>query len=125
MAPVERTAKNGKLEELGVSENTVHVSIHTTAEFNRERQYRQRRAEWPEHFEPVSAQDIELPVNTQQAMLDNIENSKLFSILSAENKLTTKISGHTTRKIAKETGLTPNAIDLHIFKLKKKIKKFL
>ena len=64
------------------------------------------------------------------ALLDNIENSKLFSILSTEDKLTTKIlfmkiSGHTTRAIAKETGLTPNAIDLRIFKLKKKIKKFL
>ena len=121
-----KEAEERKLRELGVSEDTIQ-RLHTYdwAEFNRERQYRQRRAEWPEHFEPVSAQDIELPVNTQQAMLDNIENSKLFSILSAENKLTTKISGHTTRKIAKETGLTPNAIDLRIFKLKKKIKKFL
>ena len=126
-----KEAEERKLRELGVNEDTIQ-RLHTYdwAEFNRERQYRQRRAEWPEHFEPVSAQDIELPVNTPQAMLDNIENSKLFSILSAEDKLTTKIlfmkiSGHTTREIAKETGLTPNAIDLRIFKLKNKIKKFM
>lgn len=124
-----KEAEERKLRELGVSEDTIQ-RLHTYdwAEFNRERQYRQRRAEWPEHFEPVSAQDIELPVNTQQAMLDTIDNSKLFSILSTEDKLTIqiaflKMSGYNGHEIADITGLSQKAVNLRMMRLRKKLKK--
>ena len=126
-----KEAEERKLRELGVNEDTIQ-RLHTYdwAEFNRERQYRQRRAEWPEHFEPVSAQDIELPVNTPQAMLDSIENNELLYTLLKENPITInavflKTLGYTTEQICRKLGISEYSYYNRIKRLKKKIKKFM
>ena len=126
-----KEAEERKLRELGVNEDTIQ-RLHTYdwAEFNRERQYRQRRAEWPEHFEPASAQDIELPVNTPQAMLDSIENNELLCTLLKENPITInavflKTLGYTTEQICRKLGISEYSYYNRIKRLKKKIKKFL
>ncbi|MCD7723978.1 MAG: sigma-70 family RNA polymerase sigma factor [Clostridiales bacterium] len=124
-----KEAEERKLRELGVSEDTIQ-RLHTYdwAEFNRERQYRQRRAEWPEHFEPVSAQDIELPVVNTENLMDSIENMELLRILTKEDKLTIqiaflKMSGYTGHEIADITGLSQKAVNLRMMRLRKKLKK--
>ena len=124
-----KEAEERKLRELGVSEDTIQ-RLHTYdwAEFNRERQYRQRRAEWPEHFEPVSAQDIELPVVNTENLMDSIENMELLRILAKEDKLTIqiaflKMSGYTGHEIADITGLSQKAVNLRMMRLRKKLKK--
>ena len=124
-----KEAEEQKLRELGVGEDTIQ-RLHTYdwAEFNRERQYRQRRAEWPEHFEPVSAQDIELPVVNTENLMDSIENMELLRILTKEDKLTIQIaffiiSGYNGHEIADITGLSQKAVNLRMMRLRKKLKK--
>lgn len=120
-----------KLRELGVDEETIQ-RLHTYdwAQFNKERQYLQRRVEWSSYVEWISTQDLELPVDNTESLLDTIENEKLFSLLQNTDKLTLeiifmKIGGYSSKEISKKTGLSVNAIDLRIFKLKKKFKSFL
>ena len=84
--------------------------------------------EWSPFVDLISAQDIELPVEDTQALLDSIEDTDLFSFLHNTDKLTLeiifmKMNGYSSKEISEQTGLSVNAIDLRIFKLKKKLKK--
>ena len=116
-----KEAEERKLRELGVDEDTIQ-RLHTYdwAQFNKERQYLQRQVEWSHYVDWVSAQDLELPV----------EDMELFSLLHNMDKLTLeilfmKMDGYGSKEISEKTGLSVNAIDLRIFKLKKKLKNFL
>ena len=120
-----------KLRELGVDEETIQ-RLHTYdwAQFNKERQYRQRQVDWLPYVEWSTAQDLELPVEDTKSLLDSIEDIELFSLLHNVDKLTLeilfmKMDGYGSKEISEKTGLSVNAIDLRIFKLKKKLKKFL
>ena len=124
-----KEAEEKKLRELGVDEETIQ-RLHTYdwAQFNKERQYLQRQVEWSPFVDLISAQDIELPVEDTQALLDSIEDTDLFSLLQNTDKLTLevifmKMNGYSSKEISEQTGLSVNAIDLRIFKLKKKLKK--
>ncbi|MBC8611261.1 sigma-70 family RNA polymerase sigma factor [Massilimaliae timonensis] len=126
-----KEAEEKKLRELGVDEETIQ-RLHTYdwAQFNKERQYLQRQVEWSPYIDLISAQDLELPVEDTESLLDSIEDIELFSLLHNVDKLTLeilfmKMDGYGSKEISEKTGLSVNAIDLRIFKLKKKIKKFL
>ena len=106
--------------------------LHTYdwAQFNKERQYLQRQVEWSPYVDWVSAQDLELPVEDTESLLDSIEDVELFSLLHTVDKLTLeillmKMDGYSSKEISEKTDLSVNAIDLRIFKLKKKLKNFL
>ena len=120
-----------KLRELGVDEETIQ-RLHTYdwAQFNKERQYLQRQVDWSPYVDWVSAQDLELPVEDTESLLDSIEDMELFSLLHTVDKLTfeillMKMDGYSSKEISEKTDLSVNAIDLRIFKLKKKLKNFL
>lgn len=124
-----KEAEEKELRKLGVDEDTIQ-RLHTYdwAQFNKERQYLQRQVEWSPFVDLISAQDIELPVEDTQALLDSIEDTDLFSLLQNTDKLTLeiifmKMNGYSSKEISEQTGLSVNAIDLRIFKLKKKLKK--
>lgn len=124
-----KEAEEKELRKLGVDEGTIQ-RLHTYdwAQFNKERQYLQRQVEWSPFVDLISAQDIELPVEDTQALLDSIEDTDLFSLLHNTDKLTLeiifmKMNGYSSKEISEQTGLSVNAIDLRIFKLKKKLKK--
>ena len=126
-----KEAEEKKLRELGVDEETIQ-RLHTYdwAQFNKERQYLQRLVEWSPYIDLISAQDLELPVEDTESLLDSIEDIELFSLLHNVDKLTLeilfmKMDGYGSKEISEKTGLSVNAIDLRIFKLKKKLKKFL
>ena len=126
-----KEAEEKKLRELGVDEETIQ-RLHTYdwAQFNKERQYLQRQVEWSPYIDLISAQDLELPVEDTESLLDSIEDTELLRVLSKEDKLTLeilfmKMDGYGSKEISEKTGLSVNAIDLRIFKLKKKLKKFL
>ena len=126
-----KEAEEKKLRELGVDEETIQ-RLHTYdwAQFNTERQYLQRQVEWSPYIDLISAQDLELPVEDTESLLDSIEDIELFSLLHNVDKLTLeilfmKMDGYGSKEISEKTGLSVNAIDLRIFKLKKKLKKFL
>ena len=105
--------------------------LHTYdwAEFNRERRYLQRQVEWSPYVDLVSAQDLELPVEDVESLMDSIEDMELLRILSKEDKLTIQIaflrmSGYNGYEIAEKTGLTQKAVNLRMVRLRKKLKKF-
>ncbi|MFQ7139360.1 sigma-70 family RNA polymerase sigma factor [Evtepia sp.] len=125
-----KEAEEKKLRELGVDEETIQ-RLHTYdwAEFNRERRYLQRQVEWSPYVDLVSAQDLELPVEDVESLMDSIEDMELLRILSKEDKLTIqiaflKMSGYNGYEIAEKTGLTQKAVNLRMVRLRKKLKKF-
>ena len=104
--------------------------LHTYdwAEFNRERRYLQRQVEWSPYVDSVSAQDLELPVEDVESLMDSIEDMELLRIISKEDKLTIqiaflKMSGYNGYEIAEKTGLTQKAVNLRMVRLRKKLKK--
>ena len=126
-----KEAEEKKLRELGVDEETIQ-RLHTYdwAQFNKERQYRQRQVDWSPYVEWSTAQDLELPVEDTKSLLDSIEDTELLRVLSKEDKLTIqiaflKMSGFNGYEIAVKTGLTQKAVNLRIVRLRKKLKKFL
>ena len=125
-----KEAEERKLRELGVDEDTIQ-RLHTYdwAQFNKERQYLQRQVEWSPYVELISAQDLELPVEDTESLLDNIEDMGLLHLLSKEDKLTIqiaflKMSGFNGYEIAEKTGLTQKAVNLRMVRLRKKLKNF-
>ena len=115
-----KEAEEKKLRELGVDEETIQ-RLHTYdwAEFNRERRYLQRQVEWSPYVDLVSAQDLELPVEDVESLLDSIEDMELLRILSKEDKHTIqiaflKMSGYNGYEIAEKTGLTQKAVNLRM-----------
>ena len=83
-----KEAEEKKLRELGVDEETIQ-RLHTYdwAQFNKERQYLQRQVDWSPYVDWVSAQDLELPVEDTESLLDSIEDMELFSLLHTVDKL--------------------------------------
>ena len=125
-----KEAEEKKLRELGVDEETIQ-RLHTYdwAQFNKERQYLQRQVEWSPYIDLISAQDLELPVEDTESLLDSIEDMELLRLLSKEDKLTIqiaflKMSGFNGYEIAEKTGLTQKAVNLRMVRLRKKLKKF-
>ena len=119
-----------KLRELGVDEETIqHLHTYDWAQFNKERQYLQRWIEWSPYVEWISAQDLELPIEDTNSLLENIENPELFRILSKENKLTIqivllKMCGYNGYEIAQTIGITQKAVNLRMVRLRKKLNNF-
>ena len=114
-----KEAEEKKLRELGVDEETI---------FNRERRYLQRQVEWSPYVDMISAQDLELPVEDVESLMDSIEDMELLRILSKEDKLTIqiaflKMSGYNGYEIAEKTSLTQKAVNLRMVRLRKKLKK--
>ena len=121
-----KDAEEKKLRELHVDEETIQ-RLHTYdwAQFNKERQYLQRRVVWSPYVDWISAQNLELPVEDTGSLLDSIENIKLLRILSKEDKLTLqivlyKLQGFTSIEIGEKVGLTETAVRQRISRLKKK-----
>lgn len=121
-----KDAEEKKLRELHVDEETIQ-RLHTYdwAQFNKERQYLQRRVVWSPYVDWISAQDLELPVEDTESLLDSIENIKLLRIFSKEDKLTLqivlyKLQGFTSIEIGEKVGLTETAVRQRISRLKKK-----
>lgn len=104
-----------KLRELGVDEETIQ-RLHTY--------------DWSPYVDWVSAQDLELPVEDTESLLDSIEDMELFSLLHTVDKLTLeilfmKMDGYSSKEIASAFGMDEYAVNMRIYRLRKKIKKYL
>lgn len=117
MAPLERNRKR-KLKEPGVDKDTIQrLHIYDWAQFNKERQYRQRQVEWSSYVEWASAQDLELRIEDTESLLDSIEYMELFSLLHNMDKLTLeiifmKIDGYSSKEIASTLGMDEYAVNM-------------
>ena len=125
-----KEAEEKKHRELGVDEETIQ-RLHTYdwAQFNKERQYLQRQVEWSPYVDWASAQDLELPVEDTESLLDSIEDMELFSLLRAVDKLTLEIlimrmDGYSSKEIASSLGIDEYAVNMRIYRLRKKLKKY-
>ena len=121
-----KEAEEKKLRELGVDEDTIQ-RLHTYdwTQFNKERQYLQWQVEWSPYVDLMSAQNLELPVEDTESLLDSIEDMELLRILSKEDRLTLeiilyKLQGYTSIEIAEKIGLTEMSVRQRISRLKKK-----
>lgn len=125
-----KEAEKRKLRELGVDEETIQ-RLHTYdwAQFNKERQYRQRQMEWTPDVDILSAQELELPVEDTESLLDSLEDTELLRVLSKEDKLTLEIifmrmDGYSSKEIASSLGMDEYAVNMRIYRLRKKLKKY-
>ena len=117
-----------QLRELGVDEDTIQ-RLHTYdwQQFNKERQYQQR---WRDELEEIEQQEEQLPpVRTVEDLLDEIGNEQLFDILRKADKLTLEIllmrmEGYSDSEIAHMMDLDKYAVSMHIYRLRKKLKKY-
>ena len=122
-----KTAEEKKLRELGVDEDTIQrLHIYDWTQFNRERRYFQRQVEWTPYIDQMSAQELEIPVNDIESLLNSIENSKLLSVLIKADSLTLqivlyKLQGFTSAEIARKMGMKENTVNQRIARLKKKL----
>ena len=123
-----KEAEEKKLRELGVDEDTIQ-RLHTYdwTQFKSERRFLERWEEWSPYVEWIAAKDVGLPSETTDNLLDSIEDSQLFHALQSADKSTLqiillKLEGYSSREIADQIGLSENAVNLRLFKLKKKLR---
>lgn len=125
-----KEAEEKKLRELGVDEDTIQ-RLHTYdwEEFKKERRFLERWEEWSPYVDQISAQELRVPEENEEKLLDNIEDEKLLHLILESDKLTLKMiflrmEGYDSQEIAQYLHLTPNAVNLRIYRLKQKMKKF-
>lgn len=123
-----KNAEEKQLREHGVDEDTIQrLYTYDWAQFNKERQYLQRWDEWSSHVERISAQELNLPVENVQSLLDSIENTNLLRILSTEDKITIeatflRMQGYSWKEICQKLGITAFAYYNRIKRFKEKLK---
>lgn len=119
-----------RLRELGMDEQAIQsLRTYDREQFNRERRYFQRWANMPDAVD-IHAQEAAEPVFlTPDSLLDSIENEQLLKVLRSTDEITLKmlvlrLQGYSSKEIAQEAGVTVNAVDLRLHRLKRKIKKY-
>ena len=114
-----------KLRELGVDEDTIQ-RLHTYdwVQFNKERRFLQRWDAWTPYVDQISAQQLEMPEDDEQNLLDNIEDQELLKLLLSLDKATLKIlilkiEGYSSKEIANLINMKENTINQRIARLRK------
>lgn len=126
-----KEAEEKKLRKLGVNEDTIqHLNTYDWEEFKRERRYR----EWVEKGMPgatpaFSDSDMEIPVRNMESLLESIENPSLHDVLKATDKQTLailllKIEGFSGSEIAALMGIAEYAVNMRMYRLRKRLEKF-
>ncbi len=125
-----KNAEEKQLRNQGVDEDTIQrLHLYDWAQFNKERQYRQRQVDDSEYITHLADQLSEPPIINVQQLLDNIEDERLLCVLKEVDELTLKIvllkmSGYSGPEISEFTGLKQMAINKRISRLRQKLKKF-
>ena len=125
-----KEAEEKKLRELGVAEDTIQ-QLHTYdwSQFKSERRFLERWEEWSPYVDWIAAKDVELPSETADNLLENIENSQLFQVLQSADKYTLqiillKLEGYSNKKIAHMLATNEYAVNMRLYRLRKKLKKY-
>lgn len=119
-----------QLRELGVSEETIQ-RLHTYdwAQFNSERRYLQRWQDGIDLLQWIEDGQVHEIPRTVEELLESIENEALLQTLKTTDMQTVKMLflrslGYSSREIAQKTGVSEDAVNNRICRLKKKLKKF-
>lgn len=118
-----------KLRELGVDEDTIQrLHAYDWEDFKKERNYRRWNVQSEEYINQQTIEDLPETPNTSK-LLDEVEDPNIHAALSKADKLTLeiilmKMDGYSTREIATFLNLDDDAVNMRIYRLRKKIKKY-
>ena len=125
-----KAAEERQLRALGVEESVIQrLREYDREQFNAERRYRQKQVALSAYIDWNFSQELELPVTDTESLLNSLENSELWKILSKESKQTLEIvllrmMGYKIHEISEKMGMSENAVKLRLLRLRKKLKKF-
>lgn len=125
-----KEAEEKMLRELGVAEDTIQ-RLHTYdwAQFKSERRFLERWEEWSPYVEWIAAKDVDLPSEFADNLLDSIEDAQLFHALQSTDKSTLqiillKLEGYSNKEIAHMLATNEYAVNMRLYRLRKKLKKY-
>ena len=120
-----KEAEEKTLRELGVNEDTIQ-RLHTYdwEQFNKERRFLQRWEPWTPYVDQVSAQELEIPEEDEEYLLDSIEDEELLRLLLSVDKVTLKIvilkmEGYSIKEISHLVGMKENTVSQRLVRLRK------
>ena len=120
-----------ELRQLGVDEDIINqLREHDWEVFNSDRKFYRRMNDMGTCLDGIKANEVLPEIRTVEDLLDDIENETLHHSLIAMDKLTLqialwKINGYSSKQISRKTGLSVNAVNMRIWRLKEKLKKFI
>ncbi len=126
-----KEAEEKQLRELGVGEDVIErLREADWDDFKAERRYLEHYADTDTYLDRLAADEASADIRTAQDLLDDIDSEELHRLLQTVDKLTLQIAvwkmdGLTSAAIKQKTGLSINAIDLRIWKLREKLKKIM
>ena len=124
-----KAAEEANLRELGVDEDTIQrLHYYDWESFKAERNYRRWNVQSEEYISQQITED-QPEITTTEQLLDEIESPELYTLLSKADKLTLriilmKIDGFSNRETAASLGMEECAVNMRIYRLRKKFKKY-
>lgn len=123
-----KAAEETKLRELGVDEEVIErLRVSDWEDFKAERIYRMRQTAEQEYTEQQAATETcKIPINVED-LLASIENEQLLKVLMKTDKITLQILllksfSLSSKEIAQKLGISVNAVDHRVCRIKEKIK---
>ncbi len=116
-----------KLRKLGVDEDTIQrLHYYDWESFKAERNCQRWNVQSEEYISQQITED-QPEITTTEQLLDEIESPELYTLLSKADKLTLriilmKIEGFSNREIAVSLGMEECAVNMRIYRLRKKFK---
>jgi len=123
-----KVAEEKVLREHGVDEAVIEqIRMEDRADFNSNRRFYRWTSNFGEYLEGMADTEQQAEPNTVAALLDEIEDEKLYQALLTVDKhtlifLLLKMQRYSTREIAAMVGLTERAVYKRLERLRKKIK---
>ncbi len=124
-----KDAEEKQLRRLGVDEDVIQRLRNADwDDFKAERRFREHHADTDTYLDWQAAKEAPPDIRNAQDLLDEIESAELHRVLLTVDKLTLqlvlwRIEGYRSAEIAGMSGLSVQAVNGRIWRLKQKIKK--
>lgn len=118
------------LRKLGMNEDKIHELYNYDKElFNSERSFLRRTIIDSDFIEYLSTSKIELPIDSMDDLLNQIDRDELYQAMRKINEQTLKIIylkivGYSIKEIAQMMGISDYTVRYRLRKVRKKLKKF-
>lgn len=119
-----------QLRDLGVPETTIIELYHFDWElFKAERRFKQKQFTNFKFIDQYATKDMELPINSIEDLLDQLDNQNLYELMKKVNHQTMEIiylmiCGFNVKEIAIKLNLNEDTIRYRIRSVRKKLKNF-
>jgi RNA polymerase sigma-70 factor (ECF subfamily) len=126
-----KEAEEKKLRGFGVDEDVIQkLRSSDWEDFKSERRYQERKADHDDFFDTLYADESLPSIGSVQDLIDSIENERLLNTLMLVDKKTLqilvwKMEGYTSAEISAKSGISTDAVDMRVVRLRKKIKNIL